>query len=181
MRCRRTLAAAFSVRAHRRGSTTLFVAVLLMGILAASAFVIDAAAAYVTRARMLSIADAGADAGARRLVDAIVEYATARDPNPPDGTDPTTMLMEDDRAAILASARDAALDYTERNRAASGAVLDRQDAEYRYVVDCSSVRDAELLVTVRRNHPLLLGVLLNGRTRTGLTADALRIVRLCPP
>lgn len=170
----------------RRGSTTLFVAVVLMGILVASAFLIDAGAAYATHARMQTFADAGADAGATRLADAVVERAIAREPNPSDGTDPRTVLTAEDRAAILADASVAAAarDYVERNRAAYAATLDTVDVTYpTRSVDCGdgTLRDAELRVTVRRNHPFVLGALLNGNTGTALVADALRSVRLCPP
>lgn len=168
----------------RRGSTTLFVAVVLMGILVASAFLIDAGAAYATHARMQAFADAGADAGAATIADVIVEFAEQRETNPPEGTDPTTVLTEEDRTAILADARivAAARDYVERNRIAYNATLDEVLPEYPYrPVDCSSVRSAEIRMTVRRNHPFVLGTLLNGTIGTTLVADALRSVRLCPP
>ncbi len=168
-----------------RGSTTVFVAVTLSGILALSAFVIDAAGAYATSARLQNFVDAGVDAGAARLSDRLVELAVAREPDPPEGADPRDYLTETDRQTILAdpSIAETVRDYIERNRAPYGITLDAVEVDYPVnQVSCADVapQNAEVRATIRKNQPFILGTLLNGNESTGLSASAIRVLRLCP-
>lgn len=168
-----------------RGSTTVFVAVVLSGILALSAFVIDAAGAYATSARLQNFVDAGVDAGAVWLSDRMVELATSREPNPPEGADPRDYLTEADRQNILAdpSIAEVVRDYIERNRAPYGITLDTVEVQYpANTVICTDVspQSAEVRATVRKNQTFILGTLLNGQEATGLSASSIRTVRLCP-
>ncbi len=168
-----------------RGSTTVFVAVVLSGILALSAFVIDAAGAYATSARLQNFVDAGVDAGAARLSDRMVELAMVREPNPPDGADPRDYLTEADRQTILAdpSIAETVRDYVERNRSPYGITLDAVEVQYPVnQIICTDVapQNAEVRATVRKNQTFILGTLLNGNEATGLNASSIRAVRLCP-
>lgn len=168
-----------------RGSTTVFVAVALAGILGITAFIIDAAGAYATSARLQNFVDAGVDAGAARLSDRIVELATAYEPNPPEGADPRDYLTEADRQAILTdpTVGETVRDYVERNRAPYGITLDAVEVQYPVnTVTCtdSVPENAEVRATVRKNQTFILGMLLNGQDATGLSASSIRTVRLCP-
>ena len=163
----------------------VLVAVILAASLTVTAFLVDAAAAYVTQARLYNLADAGADAGSATLGDLIIEKALAREPNPPEGADPTSYLTEEDRQAILTDARvaSAARNYVEQNRAPYQLVLNEVDVRYPVqpvVCGAGGQRLAEILVTVRRTQPFLLGRLLNGRESTGLAAEARQFISLCP-
>ena len=169
----------------KRGSTLVLVAVVLAGFLALVAFVVDAAAAYVTRARLQSFADAGADAGATKLSDLVVQLASAREPNPPEGSDPRAYLTDADRQAILTnpSVVETVRDYVERNRAGYQLTLDGVEVVYPIsAVQCSeaSLRSVELRVTLKKNQPFLLGRILNGNESVFWEVNSLRSMLLCP-
>lgn len=169
----------------RRGSTMIFVAVILAAILTLTAFVIDAAAAYVTHARLYNLVDAGADAASATLSDIIVEKALANEPNPPDGADPRDYLTEEDRQSIITDPRVAqtARDYVEQNRALYQLSLAEINVDYPVnpvVCGEGGQGQAEIQVTVHHTQPFLLGRLLNGNEATSLEAKARQFISLCP-
>lgn len=168
-----------------RGSTTVFIAVTLSGILGLSAFVIDAAGAYATAARLQNFVDAGVDAGATRLSDRMVELAMVREPNPPEGADPRDYLTEADRQTILVdpSIGETVRDYIERNRVPYEIILDAVEVSYpvnQTICTEAVPQNVEVRATVRKNQSFILGRILNGNEATGLTASSIRSVRLCP-
>lgn len=169
----------------KRGSTMVLVVVILAAILTVTAFLVDAAAAYITQARLYNLADAGADAGSATLTDLILGQALIREPNPPDGADPINYLTEEDRQAILADPRvvEAARNYVEQNRAPYNLNLSAVEVQYPVqpvICGAGGQRQAEILVMVRRTQSFLLSRLLNGRESTGLAAEARQFISLCP-
>lgn len=169
----------------KRGSTMVLVAVVLAAILTVTAFLVDAAAVYVTQARLYNLADAGADAGSAKLADLIIEKALDHEPNPPDDADPRSYLTEEDRQAILTDPRviATARDYVEKNRAPYQLNLSEVDVRYpAEPVVCGGVgqKSAEIRVTIGHTQSFLLGRLLNGQEATSLKAEARQFINLCP-
>ena len=167
------------------GSTTVLTAVSLSAFLVFTAFLVDAAAAYVTQGRLQNFADAGADAGGATISNLIIERAMAHQANPPEGADPLAVLTEEDRQSIISDPRVAAStrDLVERNRAPYGVTLDAVQVQYPVnpVVCAEASRHrVEVRVSVERTQPFLLGRLLNGKAATRLVADSARTLQLCP-
>ena len=166
------------------GSTTVLTAVSLSAFLVFTAFLVDAAAAYVTQGRLQNFADAGADAGGATISNLIIERAMARQSNPPEGADPLAVLTEEDRQSIISDPRvtASARDFVERNRGVYGITLDAVEAQYPVnPVVCEDVnrRSVEVRVRASRVQPFLLGRLLNGNESTQLEASSIRALQLC--
>lgn len=173
---------------HPRGNTMVIVVMLLAGFLVLVAFLMDVASTFVTRARLLNMADSAVDAGMAVVSDLIIERATERNPNPPAGTNPLSVLTEGDRSAIVGDARvrAAAVDFVERNRAPYGITLDTTDILYpkntTFSAACTnpSLKKIELEVTVRDTHPFFFSNILNTAATTSLAETSIKAIQLCP-
>jgi hypothetical protein len=165
----------------------VIVVMLLAGFLVLVAFLLDVASSFVTRARLLNMADSSVDAGMAVLSDLIIERAVERNPNPPAGTNPLSVLTEGDRSAIVGDARvrAAVVDYVERNRSPYGITLDATDILYpkntTFSAACTSTeRKVELEVTVRDTHPFFFSSFLNTGATTSLAETSTKSIQLCP-
>jgi hypothetical protein len=176
---------------HPRGATLVVVAVLMAAFLVFTAFVIDIAAAYVLRARLYNVADTAVDAGMATVSDLIIEFAEAREPNPEDGTDPLTVLTDEDRSAIISDTRvqTAVETYLESNLASYGqarTTLTSEEitfpANTLFNADCSVQNEqfVDLEVVIEMQHTYLLSGILTEETNIDLSATSIKTIRICP-
>ena len=165
----------------------LFVALVVMAFLVITAFLLDIAGGLMLHHRLQSMADQGADAGMNELSDFIVEKAKAREPNAPDGTDPRTVLTDEDRQAILVEGRariePVVREYIGKNPLPDAVVLQSKDVQFpvKQQVDCAEPdqQQVELRVTLKATQPMLFEKIWN-RANTDLQASSWQTMKLCP-
>ncbi|GEM_PF-3023569 len=169
------------------GSTVLFVAVVIMAFLVMVAFLLDIAGGLMLRNRLQTMADNGTDAGMNALSDLILAKALAHDPNPPDGTDPRSVLTDDDYRAILtdgrASIEPMVNDYIAKNPLPPAIIVKSTDIEYpnQQQINCAqpNQRQVELRVTIKATQPMLFEKIWN-RSTNDLQASSWQTMNLCP-